>query len=76
MIRLVTLATALLALAATGCSQPGMVSVSAIDAPVNAVCDRHDAYVEADTSLSDLEKETYLRTTTLLRRVVEEARPH
>ena len=38
-----------------------------------AVYARHDAYVEHDTGLSDLEKRTYLRSTEILRGWLDEA---
>ena len=47
-----------------------------VDAIANSVADisaRHDAYVEADPLLSDIEREIYLRDTELLGRVIEEA---
>lgn len=38
------------------------------------VCDRHDHYVMADDSLSQLEKETFFRSAEILRRAIAEAR--
>ena len=60
---------------ATSCSglDPTLVSVYAIDAPTRRVCDRHDAYVNADPALDELEREIYLGTTDNLRRVLDEA---
>lgn len=40
---------------------------------VNAVTGRHDAYVNGDDSLDSLHKEVYLRSSALLRDVVDEA---
>lgn len=59
----------------SGCqgAQKGYVSVSAIEGSVRIVADRHDAYVAADTGLSESERQTRLRTTELLRQVVNEA---
>lgn len=60
------------ALAASGC-KTSMISVDAIKAPLERVLDRHDAYVKADKSLSDLVKQVYLKTSELLRKLLEEA---
>ncbi len=65
------LATVFVALAA--CST-NMIAVEAIEDPTLKVSARHDAYVAADPDLLDLEREIYLRTTELLRRVIEEAK--
>ncbi len=54
--------------------QTGMVRADAIDGPVNRISDRHDTYVREDGSLSDDEKSIYLRSSELLRRIVEEAK--
>jgi len=54
--------------------QTGMVYADAIDGPVNRISDRHDAYVKDDASLSADEKAIYLRSSELLRRVLEEAK--
>ena len=45
-----------------------------IEPGVNNVCERHDAYVRADTTLPDPEKQAYLLETELLRKVVSEAK--
>lgn len=55
-----------------GCAS-NMISVDAIKGSVEAVSARHDAYVEADDSLSADERSIFLRTTELLRRILEEA---
>ena len=56
----------------TSCAS--MIHVDAIDGPVNRISDRHDAYVSADESLSQDEKDIYMRTTELLRRILAEAK--
>lgn len=66
------LATLALAATLTSCST-SMISVDAIRDPIMLVSDRHDAYVEADPDLSDSEKDIFLRTTELLRKILEEA---
>ena len=66
------LTSALLTLSILGCST-STIRVEAIADPIRLVADRHDAYIQADDTLSDLERETYLRTTSLLRQVIEEA---
>lgn len=66
------LATVGLLAALAGCSS-NTIRVEAIRDPIRFVADRHDAYVRADESLSDLERETYIRTSRLLRELIEEA---
>lgn len=56
-----------------GCNQ-GMITVDAIDDSVQDIVTRHDAYVNADTSLSAVQKRTYLRSSELLLRVLTEAK--
>lgn len=55
------------------CGTAGSIDPSAVGPSISTVCDRHDAYVRADPTLSADEKATELRTTELLRRVVQEA---
>lgn len=61
-------------LMAPGCMNKGYVKVSAIEGLVEKVSVRHDAYINADDSLSDLKKRVALRSTTLLRAVINEAK--
>jgi len=58
---------------AMGC-QKGMIHVDAIEPALTSVIERHDAYVKADQTLTELAKEIYLRTTELLRKLMEEAK--
>lgn len=58
--------------ALTSCST-NMIQVSAIANSVADISERHDAYVQADPNLSDLERDVYLRDTELLLYVIEEA---
>lgn len=57
-----------------GCMRKGYVKVGAIEGLVEKVSTRHDAYINADDSLSDLKKRVALRSTALLRKVVAEAK--
>lgn len=69
---------AVLALAGvlTSCTPPSnYIRSEAVDGPFRGVADRHDAYVNADESLDDLERRIYLRDTELLRRLLDEAVP-
>lgn len=50
-----------------------MISVEALEPALSPVIQRHDAYVADDPALSEDEKEIFLRTTELLRRLLEEA---
>jgi hypothetical protein len=60
------------ALTIPGC-KTGMISVRAIQAPLEKVLDRHDKYVKADKNLSSLMKQIYLKTSELLRQLLKEA---
>ncbi len=64
---------AVLVCSLVGCNQ-GMITVDAIDDSVQDIVTRHDAYVNADASLSAVEKRTYLRSSELLLRVLKEAK--
>lgn len=64
---------AVLALPLAGC-QTGMVRVDAIEPALTSVMERHDTYVKEDPNLTELAKEIYLRTTELLRKLLEEAK--
>jgi len=70
------LALASLVAALAGCAGAGKINVSAISTSVRAVADRHDDYVRSDADLTDLERRVYLRSSSLLLRVVEEAEGH
>lgn len=56
-----------------GCAG-NMISVDAIEDSVAKVAERHDAYVNADATLSAEDKALYLRTTEILRGVMEAAK--
>jgi len=58
-------------LACTSCAAD--LRVKAVAGPMRRVMKRHDAYVRADDTLSDLQRETQLRTSELLERVLTEA---
>lgn len=64
-------AAALLVL--TGCGTPGYVRADAIEGTVKGLVQRHDAYVGADESLSELTRRIHLRDGELLLRLIEEA---
>lgn len=62
----------------TGC-EAGMIHVDAIKPNLDIVMDRHDAYVETGKApngaeLTDVQKRTQLRSTKLLRDVLEAAK--
>jgi hypothetical protein len=70
--RIAILAVTLVSLAClTSCT--GMISAASVDPLIRTVSDRHDAYVNGDQSLSQVQRETYLRSTTLLRKLLDEA---
>lgn len=58
--------------ASSGCSS-GMIRVEAIQDSVERICDRHDVYVQQDPNLDDVQRESQLLTSHLLRQVVAEA---
>ena len=55
-----------------GCAK-GMIRAEAIDGTLRGLCDRHDSYVVKDDTLSSAQKETNLRDSALLRKVLDEA---
>lgn len=61
-------------LAFPGCCGAGAVRAEAIAPAVEKVSARHDAYVKADASLSEVDRRIFLRSTELLRKVLAEAR--
>lgn len=62
------------ALTLGGCVSRGTIPAADIEPLIEVVGERHDAYVEADESLSEAQKGVALRSTALLRKVVQEAR--
>ena len=60
-----------------GCasSSPGYISVGAVEPAAVRIMDRHDDYVRGDDVLSENERSTYLRSSELLRSVLDEAAP-
>ena len=56
----------------TGCSR-GMIDVNAVDDLVYEVANRHDVYVAGDQNISEGARVDYLRSTELLRKIMEEA---
>lgn len=55
----------------TGCA--ANLRVKAVAPTMRRIMSRHDAYVRADATLSDLQRETQLRSSELLERVLKEA---
>ncbi len=61
-----------------GCGALGLcgdssIPATALEQPVQAVTQRHDAYILADETLSPAERDLYLRTSEMLRALVDEA---
>ncbi len=56
-----------------GACSTNMIHVDAIADSVFLITERDDAYLRADDSLSDLERDIFLRDNELLRGVIEEA---
>lgn len=61
------------ALTLVGCGGRGMIRASVLQGVMDPVLDRHDTYVQADGSLTPVEQETFLRSSELLRQVVDTA---
>lgn len=64
----------LVALCASGCTSSGYVHVDTFDGLIGPVADRHDAYVQADKTLDETQKRVFLRSTELLRKIIDEAK--
>ena len=62
------------ALCGSGCTSSGYVHVDTFDGLIEPVAARHDAYVEADAALDETQKRVFLRSTQILRALIEEAR--
>ena len=58
-----------------GCAASGTINASAVSGTFNRVADRHDAYVNADTNITPLDKSVALRDTALLRATIKQALP-
>jgi hypothetical protein len=56
-----------------GCQPKRTINADAIDVPMSAIMDRHDAYVSADPELDEVSRGIYLRSTTLMRRLLDTA---
>lgn len=56
-----------------GCQSKGTIVAGAIDVPMTKIMERHDAYVNADSGLTQVERDTYLRSSELMRRVLDTA---
>jgi len=67
--------TVVASFALAGCAGRGMIHVSEVGPLIGNVADRHDAYVTEDEDLSTVERRVALRSSEILRRVVEEATP-
>lgn len=58
-----------------GCAgaKKGYIHVSSVRPLANKILDRHDKYVDKDKSLSTADKLRYLRSTAIIRKVMDEA---
>jgi hypothetical protein len=56
-----------------GCDRGDKVDLQAVDAPIRELLARHDAYVKADKNLEKVDKDIYIRTSDLVRRVLDTA---
>lgn len=56
-----------------GCCPPHTINAHALDGVMTPVLDRHDAYVQQDETLFPAERETALRSSDLIRTLVEES---
>lgn len=52
----------------------GMLSADLIDGSLRGIADRHDAYVQVDPGLTDLERKVFLRDTEIVRRILDEVK--
>ena len=63
----------LCALAIAGCGPDKVVGAEALAGVMYPVLNRHDAYIEADQTLTGVEQDTALRSSALCRELVETA---
>ena len=64
---------AVCAVALASCAPRKVINAEAISGPLSTVLDRHDAYVSADGNLLPVERETFLRSSDLIRATLQEA---
>ena len=58
----------------SGCQPPKQaIDAGAINVPLRSILDRHDQYILRDPSLSDLQKETFARSSQLVRKTLDTA---
>lgn len=62
----------ILAVTLTGCCK-GHISVLAVKPSMDRVLERHDKYIESDTTLTPQQRTVRLRTSELVGKVLEEA---
>jgi len=58
----------------TGCGTPGYIKAEAIEGTVMGLIQRHDAYVDKDDKLDDLEKRIFKRDGELLKKLFKDAK--
>ena len=57
----------------SGCLSSGSIQATSIAGSFKKIRARHDAYVHADSSLVEFEKQVYLDSTELMQQVIDEA---
>lgn len=57
----------------TGCDNGTKVDLKAVDAPLRDMTERYNAYIKADKTLPDVEKDIQLRTSALIIKVLDTA---
>lgn len=72
--KIVTALMVLTSGALVGCGGRGQINANAFGGVLDPVLDRHDAYVEGDANATQLEKDTWLRSSQMLRSTVDIAR--
>lgn len=56
-----------------GCSSSDCIKAGNIEGVTRPILDRHDAYVQQDETLEEFSKKAFLRSSELLRKVLDEA---
>lgn len=71
--RLITFAVVAACVALAGCGPKKTIDAEAMDGVARPVLERHDQYVRDDNTLEQVEKDTFLRSSELVRQLLDEA---
>lgn len=71
--RLLTITAVAVCVTLVGCGPKKTIDAEAMNGVARPVLERHDSYVRDDASLEQVEKDTFLRSSELVRQLLDEA---